>query len=72
MSIESPCTLICSIDHKTGYCFGCGRTGAEITRWVKYKPEQRRHIMAQLPGRLDKIEKKPRRITKRKRLKSTR
>ncbi|MGN6583716.1 MAG: DUF1289 domain-containing protein, partial [Rhizobiaceae bacterium] len=22
--IESPCILVCSIDMKTGYCFGCG------------------------------------------------
>ncbi len=28
--IESPCILVCSIDMKTGYCFGCGRTREEL------------------------------------------
>ncbi len=31
-AIESPCILVCSVDMKTGYCFGCGRTREEIVR----------------------------------------
>ena len=30
----SPCILVCSIDTKTGYCFGCGRTRDEIAAWM--------------------------------------
>lgn len=68
MSIESPCILVCSIDLKTGYCFGCGRTGDEISSWMGYSPETRRNIMTELPGRLEMVERKPRRETKRQRM----
>ena len=67
-SIESPCNLVCSIDLKTGYCFGCGRTGREVTAWVNYTPTQRREIMDTLPERMELIERKPRRETRRQRL----
>lgn len=66
--IESPCILVCSIDEKTGYCFGCGRTNDEIAKWTAYTPETRREIMAELPDRLKTVERKPRRETRRRRL----
>ncbi|WP_425418090.1 DUF1289 domain-containing protein [Oricola indica] len=66
--MESPCILVCSIDLKTGYCFGCGRTRDEIAQWTLYPPEKRRDIMAELAGRLETVERKPRRETRRKRL----
>jgi uncharacterized protein len=68
MSIESPCILICSIDDKTGYCFGCGRTSAEIAGWLSFTPEERRNVMAGLPERLEQVERKPRRQTRRSRM----
>lgn len=68
MSIESPCILICSIDEKTGYCFGCGRTSSEIAGWLAFTPEERRSVMAGLSGRLEQVERKPRRQTRRTRL----
>jgi len=68
MSIESPCILICSIDLTTGYCFGCGRTRDEIAQWINYSPEARREVMAELPGRLETVERKPRRETRRQRM----
>ena len=67
-AIESPCILVCSIDMKTGYCFGCGRTREEIGLWTAISPEARRSIMAELPARLATVERKPRRETKRARL----
>lgn len=67
--IESPCNLVCSIDLKTGYCFGCGRTGSEITQWVNYTSQERRNIMETLNARMDEVEKKPRRITRRQQIK---
>lgn len=66
--IESPCILVCAIDAKTGYCFGCGRTASEIGAWLALSPGERREVMAELPARLENVERKPRRITKRRRL----
>jgi len=66
--MESPCILICSIDMTTGYCFGCGRTRDEIGAWTLYSAQQRRDIMETLPARLDTMERKPRRETRRTRM----
>lgn len=62
----SPCTLVCSIDMKTGYCFGCGRTGGEIAGWMNYSDAERKALMEVLPARLETIdERRPRRETRR-------
>ena len=61
----SPCTLVCSIDLKTGYCFGCGRTRDEIAAWMDYTDIERRALMDALPARLETVERKPRRETRR-------
>jgi len=53
---------------KTGYCFGCGRTRDEIAAWIEMTPEQRRTIMAGLPARLETVERRPRRETRRARV----
>lgn len=66
--MESPCILVCSIDMRTGYCFGCGRTRDEIAGWTGYTSAERRAVMALLPDRLDTIERKPRRETRRVRM----
>ncbi|PZM13052.1 DUF1289 domain-containing protein [Rhizobium tubonense] len=66
--MQTPCILVCSIDMKTGYCFGCGRTREEIGEWTLYSNEQRSQIMEALPARLEGVERKPRRETLRKRL----
>ncbi len=68
LSIESPCILVCSIDMKTGYCFGCGRTRDEIAGWIGMTQETRRDIMAALPARLETVERRPRRETRRARM----
>lgn len=67
-AIESPCILVCSIDVKTGYCFGCGRTRDEIGAWLTMTPETRREIMKALPARLETVERRPRRETRRARM----
>ena len=67
-AMESPCILVCSIDMKTGYCFGCGRTRDEIAVWIDMTDDGRRAIMAQLPARLETVERKPRRETRRTRM----
>jgi predicted Fe-S protein YdhL (DUF1289 family) len=66
--MESPCILVCSIDDKTGYCFGCGRTSQEIGAWTTYTSAERREIMAVLPKRLEGVERRPRRETRRSRM----
>ncbi|WP_331374522.1 DUF1289 domain-containing protein [Sinorhizobium chiapasense] len=66
--MESPCILVCSIDERTGYCFGCGRTREEIGAWTLYTDAERHSIMVALPARLDTVERKPRRETRRSRM----
>lgn len=66
--MESPCILVCSIDDKTGYCFGCGRTQEEIGAWMTYTSAERREIMQVLPQRLEGVERRPRRETRRTRM----
>jgi predicted Fe-S protein YdhL (DUF1289 family) len=48
----SPCILVCSLDPASGYCIGCGRTGAEIGSWIRYNDEERQAVMDALPARL--------------------
>ncbi len=68
MTVQSPCVLICSIDMKTGYCFGCGRTRDEISGWMNYTDAERTEIMNGLEARLETVERKPRRETRRSRM----
>jgi predicted Fe-S protein YdhL (DUF1289 family) len=67
-TIASPCILVCAIDMKSGYCFGCGRTRDEIAGWMTYSETQRTGIMETLQERLEAVERKPRRETRRQRL----
>ena len=64
----TPCILVCSIDTNTGYCFGCGRTRDEISGWIEMTHETRRAVMAELPARLETVERRPRRETRRSRM----
>jgi len=65
-NIKSPCVLICSIEQNSGHCYGCGRTREEIAEWIDFTPEQRTRLMADvLPSRISKLERRPRRVTKR-------
>lgn len=66
--VKSPCILVCSIDMKTGYCFGCGRTREEIGAWLTMAPDERDTVMASLSDRLATLERRPRRETRRRRL----
>ena len=68
MSQETPCNAVCQIDPRTNLCFGCGRTREEIGEWTLYSNEERSQIMKALPARLDGVERKPRRETRRSRL----
>jgi uncharacterized protein len=49
--VQSPCTRVCTIDHATGLCAGCGRTIDEIARWSQMTDDERQRIVASLPDR---------------------
>ena len=49
---DSPCQLVCSMEHESGLCFGCGRTQDEISYWTLKTPEERQTILAELPARM--------------------
>lgn len=68
-TLSSPCILVCVIDTKTGFCFGCGRTGNEISDWSKLAENKRLEIMADLEQRLTTVVRKPRRETRRAKMK---
>jgi len=48
----SPCILVCVLDPVSGFCIGCGRTGAEIGGWLGMGREDRVALKALLPARL--------------------
>jgi predicted Fe-S protein YdhL (DUF1289 family) len=51
-AIETPCTKVCVVDPESRLCRGCGRDLTEIARWASLTADERRRIMAELPGRL--------------------
>ncbi len=50
--VRSPCILVCTLDRATGWCFGCGRSGAEVENWLAFSDDRRAAVMAALPARL--------------------
>jgi uncharacterized protein len=49
--IESPCVRVCVVHPAAGICTGCLRTLDEIAAWSRLGADERRAIMAELPGR---------------------
>lgn len=52
VTTQSPCTNVCRIDRRSGWCEGCRRTVDEITRWPLASDAERDAILAELPGRV--------------------
>jgi predicted Fe-S protein YdhL (DUF1289 family) len=52
MARLSPCIGICKLDDATGFCLGCGRTGAEIGDWMAMSDAARDDVWSALPARL--------------------
>lgn len=48
---QSPCIKICLIHPEVRLCTGCLRSADEIATWSQMSSDQRRAIMAELPGR---------------------
>ncbi len=66
--VKSPCILVCAIEPESGHCYGCGRSRDEIASWINFSTTERDMIMDELPDRVAKLERRPRRITRRARL----
>ena len=54
-AIPSPCVNVCMLHPESELCIGCRRTVEEIARWTGYSDEERRRILAELPGRTHEI-----------------
>ena len=58
----SPCVKVCVIDEATGWCRGCGRTGAEVAGWLTLSPDARRDLLLRLTDRLDDLAARGRKL----------
>jgi predicted Fe-S protein YdhL (DUF1289 family) len=50
-SVPSPCIAVCQVDARTDLCIGCRRHIDEIRDWPIMTAEQKRAVLAALPGR---------------------
>ena len=55
---ESPCVKVCVLHPTEGLCVGCLRTLAEIAAWSTLPTEARRAIIAELPSRAPRLQKR--------------
>ena len=62
MRASSPCTGICRLDEKTGWCLGCGRSRSELDHWRTKSEAWRQRIWKKIPQRLDELGVKCRRF----------
>jgi predicted Fe-S protein YdhL (DUF1289 family) len=54
-AIPSPCILVCQLDHRTGWCLGCGRSSDEIMDWPAAPDDLKHLILGALPQRLEAL-----------------
>lgn len=47
----SPCTRVCRMDERLGWCRGCARSLEEIARWREADDADKQRILAALPPR---------------------
>ena len=50
-TVASPCTSVCRMDARTGWCEGCLRTLDEIAAWAKLGDADKRAVWQQLDER---------------------
>ena len=55
-AIATPCTKVCIVDGASGLCLGCYRTLTEIGGWSRLTDEERARVMAELAGRVERID----------------
>ena len=56
--IESPCVKTCVIHPSERLCIGCLRSIEEITAWSRMTAEDRRRVMADLPARAPRLNRR--------------
>jgi predicted Fe-S protein YdhL (DUF1289 family) len=49
--VASPCVSVCKMSETIGLCEGCFRTIDEIAHWGLYDDDEKRAVIAALPGR---------------------
>jgi len=50
-TVTSPCVNVCQMDETSGWCHGCLRTIDEIAFWSVLDDDDKRAVLAELPGR---------------------
>jgi len=53
--VASPCTSVCRMDERTGWCEGCLRTIDEIVRWSMLDNAAKRRICDALAQRREQF-----------------
>ena len=56
--VESPCVKICVLHPEERICTGCLRTLDEIGAWSRMSAEARRAVIAELPARAPRLQKR--------------
>ena len=54
-AVPSPCTDVCRMDPRTGWCEGCSRTIEEIAQWASLDDAAKRAVWACLAQRREQI-----------------
>jgi predicted Fe-S protein YdhL (DUF1289 family) len=49
--VPSPCTKVCALDPRSGYCIGCYRTIDEVANWVEMSAEDKRAVLERVACR---------------------
>ncbi len=56
--VQSPCVKLCTIHPAERLCVGCLRSIDEISAWSRMTPAERTAIMAELPSRAPRLQKR--------------
>ena len=56
----SPCTRVCRMDERLGWCRGCARSLEEIARWRDADDADKQHILQGLPPRRAQLQREGR------------
>ena len=56
--IASPCVKLCVVHPEERLCVGCMRSIEEISGWSRMTHEERAAVMAELPSRAPRLQKR--------------
>ena len=56
--VESPCVKTCVVHPQARLCVGCLRSIDEIAAWSQMSQDDRRAVIAELPGRAPLLKKR--------------